>query len=80
MPRLWDVPKDIRTVHLCSCAPHHAVEIGEALDAAGIVWWEKPPTAGLLAFLEREVQIFVDRDHVDDARAVARQVLEDGSA
>ena len=77
MPRLWDVPKDVRTVHLCSCTLAHAAEIGELLDDAGIVWWEKPPPAGLLAFLEREFQIFVDRERLDEARVIAQHVLQE---
>jgi hypothetical protein len=77
MPRVWDVPEEVRTVHLCSCTPLHAAEIGELLDRADIVWWEKPPNAGLLAFLERDSQVFVDRDRLDDARAIAQHVLQE---
>jgi hypothetical protein len=75
MRRLWDVPKDVRTVHLCACSPLHAAEIGHALEEAGIVWWEKPPSAGVLAFLERESQLFVDRTRLDEAREIARGII-----
>jgi hypothetical protein len=78
MKRIWDVPDDVRTVHLCACSPAHAAEIGEALEDAGIVWWVKPASAGFLAFLQRESQVFVDRTRVEDATTIARRVL--GSA
>ncbi len=75
MKRIWDVPGDVRTVHLCACSPAHAAEIGETLEAAGIVWWIKPASAGLLAFLQREAQVFVDRERLADAQAIARGIL-----
>lgn len=77
MRRVWDVPKEVRTVHLCTCSPFHAAAIGAALDEAGMVWWEKPPTAGLLAFLDRESNLFVDRTRLDEARTIARSILEE---
>ncbi len=75
MKRAWDVPRDVRTVHLCACTAEHAAQIGEALEAAGIVWWVKPPTAGFLAFLDRESHVFVDREHVDKATEIAKTIL-----
>ena len=78
--RIWDVPTDVRTVHLCACSPAHAVAIGEALDDAGIVWWIKPPDAGFLAFLDREAKVFVDRERRDEAAAIARRILEPEAA
>ena len=75
MKRIWDVPENVRTVHLCACSPEHAVAIGAALEEAGIVWWVKPASAGLLSFLERESQVFVDRTRVDEAAAIARRVV-----
>ena len=79
MKRLWDVPEDVRTVHLCACSPEHAATIGRALEDAGIVWWIKPASTGFLSFLQRESQVFVDRDRVAEATAVARLALgEDG--
>jgi hypothetical protein len=75
MSRIWDVPPDVRTVHLCACSPERAAEIGVALDTAGIVYWIKPPSAGLLAFLQRESQVFVDRTKVEEATAIARRVV-----
>jgi hypothetical protein len=80
MKRIWDVPSDVRTVHLCACTLEHAAQIGMALDDAGIVWWVKPPSAGLLSFLQREAQLFVDRTRVDEATAIVRRVVSDGGA
>jgi hypothetical protein len=78
MKRIWDVPEDVRTVHLCACTLEHAARIGAALNDAGIVWWVKPPSAGLLSFLQREAQVFVDRTRVEEATEIARSVLADG--
>jgi len=80
MKRIWDVPSDVRTVHLCACSLEHAAEIGAALDEAQIVWWVKPPSAGVLSFLQREAQVFVDRARIEEATTIARRVLAPGGA
>ena len=80
MKRIWDVPSEVRTVHLCACSPAHAAMIGAALDDAGIVWWIKPASSGFLAFLQRESQVFVDRNRVEEATAIARRTLQEGGA
>ena len=77
MRRAWEVPKEVRTVHLCACSPLHAQQVGAALEEAGIVWWEKPPSAGLLAFLDRESNLFVDRTRLAEARAIAETILQE---
>ena len=76
MKRVWDVPADVRTVHLCACTHAHAEEIGRALEADDIVWWVKPPSGGFLAFLDREYHVFVDRTRREDAAAIAQVILE----
>lgn len=76
MRRVWDVPADVRTVHLCACTLEHAEQIGAALEAADIVWWVKPPSGGFLAFLDREYHVFVDRTCRDDAAQIAQAILE----
>lgn len=76
MKRAWDVPKDVRTVHLCACTLEHAEQIGAALESSDIVWWVKPPSGGFLAFLDREYHVFVDRTHRDDAAAIAHDIIE----
>ena len=74
MPRLSDVPPDVRTVHLGAFTPEHAAAIAGELQERGIVWWTKQP-----GFLSRiwefgSVQIFVDRTALDEARAIADRV------
>jgi hypothetical protein len=76
MRRIWDVPAGVKTVHLGACTPEHADEIGALLEEAGIVWWVKAPSSGFLTFLERDANVFVDRERLDEARAIARAVLE----
>ena len=76
MKRVWDVPKDVRTVHLCACTLEHAAEIGRALDDAGIEWWVKPPAAGFLSFLDRECKVFVDRERVAEAAEIADAIIQ----
>jgi hypothetical protein len=71
MRRAWDVPPDVRTVHLGAFAPEHAPLICDALETAGIVWWAKEPGGGISRLWDREVQIFVDRTRLDEARAIA---------
>jgi hypothetical protein len=77
MRRIWDVPAEVKTIHLCACSPAHAEEIGGRLEAAGIVWWIKPPSGGFLTFLDRDANVFVDRERLDESRAIARQVIEE---
>jgi hypothetical protein len=74
MGGLADVPRDVRTVDLGEFTPEHAGEIAEALDAAGIVWWAKDR-----GFINRiwqlGVEIFVDRTKLDEARAIANDII-----
>ena len=78
MPWNANIPPDVRTVHLGQFTPDHAEQLAEQLDAAGIVWWTKEP-----GFINRiwqlGVEVFVDRARLDEARAIADQVLS-GSA
>ena len=78
MPWNENIPPDVRTVHLGQFTPDHAEQLAEQLDAAGIVWWTKEP-----GFINRiwqlGVEVFVDRSRLDEARAIAAQVLS-GSA
>jgi len=77
--RAWDVPKDVRTVHLCACTLEHAEQIGASLEALDIVWWVKPPSGGFLAFLDRECHVFVDRTRRDAADVIALDIIEPGA-
>jgi hypothetical protein len=65
---------DVRTVHLGQYTPEHAEAIAAGLEEAGIVWWYKAP--GFLSQIwERGVRLFVDRERLQDARAIADAVL-----
>jgi hypothetical protein len=46
-----------------------------SLDRAQIVWWAKVPTGWITRLWDREVQIFVDRTRLDEARDLARAAL-----
>ena len=78
VPWNTNIPPDVRTVHLGQFTPEHAEQLAEQLDAAGIAWWTKDP-----GFINRiwqlGVEVFVDRARLDEARAIADQVLS-GSA
>ncbi len=66
--------RNVRTVHLGQYTPEHADEIAGRLEAAGIVWWYKAP--GFLSQIwERGVRLFVDRERLEEAKAIAEEVL-----
>jgi hypothetical protein len=66
--------KDVHTVHLGGFTHEHAEEIAARLEAAGIVWWAKVP--GFFSQIwERSVRMFVDRDRLGEAEAIAAEVL-----
>jgi hypothetical protein len=65
---------DVRTVHLGQYTHEHAEAIAARLEDAGIVWWYKAP--GYLSQIwEHGVRLFVDRERLEDARAIAREIL-----
>ena len=70
MPWNPKIPPEVRTVHLGQFTPEHAVLIGEQLDAHGIAWWTKEPGA-INRIWQLGVEIFVDRDRLDEAEAIA---------
>jgi hypothetical protein len=67
----------VRTVQLGQFTDENADKVAEALEEAGIVWWFKQSGRwGRTLFLgEWGTRLFVDAERVDEARAVARQVL-----
>ena len=73
--RASEVPPDVRTVHLGAYVPEHAPLVCDALEQAGIVWWAKVPGGWLTRLWDREVQIFVDRTRLDEARELASRAL-----
>jgi len=65
---------DVSTVHLGQYTHEHAEAIAAELEAAGIVWWYKVP--GFLSTMwEHGVRLFVDRERLQEAWAIADRVL-----
>ena len=79
MPGLPKVPHDVRTVHLGEFNAQHADLIAEQLEAHGIVWWSKEPGT-LSRVWQLGVELFVDRERLDEARGLANAVLDDPSS
>ena len=65
---------DVSTVHLGQFTHEHAEAIAGELEKAGIVWWYKVP-GFLSAMWENGVRLFVDRERLAEARAIADRVL-----
>jgi hypothetical protein len=65
--------KPVSTVHLGQYTRGTANEIAGELEQAGIVWWYKEP-GWLAAVWEFGVRLFVDRERLDEARAIAERV------
>ena len=64
----------VTTVHLGQFTREHANAIGGELERAGIIWWYKAP--GLISSIwEHSVRLFVDRNRLQEARAIAARVL-----
>lgn len=71
-------PPKVSTVHLGQFTWEHANAIAGELERAGIVWWYKEP--GFLSSIwEHGVRLFVDRDRLDEAEAIAARVLRGGT-
>lgn len=70
---------DIHTVHLGAFTHDHAEAIAGELEKAGIVWWYKTP--GFFSQIwERSVRLFVDKERLLEAHAIADRVLTDDEA
>ncbi|MDQ4145811.1 MAG: hypothetical protein M3198_19100 [Actinomycetota bacterium] len=65
---------DKKTVHLGQFTHEHANEIAGKLEAAGIVWWYKQP-GYFSSIWEKGTRLFVDEQRLQDAQAIARDVL-----
>ena len=74
MKRVWQIPGDVRTVHLGAFTPEHGAEICRLLEESGIACWAKTPS-GFTRLWEREVHVFVDRVKLTAAQAIAEGVL-----
>ncbi len=67
--------RDVRTVYLGQFTWEHANRIAEALEEADIVWWCKNPgTITYVLFAEWGVRMFVDRERLEEARAIAARI------
>jgi hypothetical protein len=63
----------ISTVHLGQFDRETANEVAGGLEEAGIVWWFKEP--GYLSQIwEFGVRLFVDRERLEEARAIVERV------
>jgi hypothetical protein len=79
MPGMFNVPADVITVHFGQFTPEHAARIGDAFDAKQIVWWSKEPSF-LSSIWQRGVELFVDRAKLEEAQAIAREILQGGAS
>lgn len=69
----------VRTVHLGQFTREHANQIAGELEGAGIVWWYKEP--GFISSVwEHGVRLYVDRERLEDARAIVARLLGGTSA
>ena len=57
----------------------HADLIAEQFDAHGIVWWSKEPGT-LSRIWQLGVELFVDRERIDEASELVAAVLRDTSS
>jgi hypothetical protein len=67
-------PPRVRTVHLGQFTREHANDIAGELERAGIVWWYKEP-GYISSVWEYGVRLFVDRERLDEARAIVTRLL-----
>ena len=64
---------DVSTVHLGHFDHETANAIAGELEDAGIVWWYKQP-GWLSQIWEVGTRLFVDRERLDEARAIVERV------
>ncbi|HET9724859.1 MAG TPA: hypothetical protein VFR44_13605 [Actinomycetota bacterium] len=64
----------VRTVHLGQFTREHANDIAGELERAGIVWWYKEP-GYISSVWEHGVRLYVDRERLDEARAIVARLL-----
>lgn len=68
--------KGITTVQLGQFTNEHANDIAGELEAAGIVWWYKQP-GYFSSIWEKGTRLFVDRERLEEAQAIARRILNE---
>ena len=70
----------LTTVYLGQFTWEHANRIAEQLEEAGITWWVKNPgTWSFVLFREWGPRLFVDRDRLEEARAIADRIAPGGA-
>jgi hypothetical protein len=67
------------TVYLGRYTWEHANAIAEQLEKAEIVWWYKQPGIFSEVWEFGGIRLFVDRDRVVEARAIADAIAPDGT-
>jgi hypothetical protein len=66
----------VTTVHLGQYTRETANQIAGELEKAGITWWYKEP--GYLSQIwEFGVRLFVDRERLGEAKAIAERVVDE---
>jgi hypothetical protein len=71
----------IRTVYLGRFTHENANRIAQELEEAGIGWWVKNPgTLSYVLLNEWGPRLFVDRDRLEEARAIAGRIAPEGLA
>ncbi len=80
MPTFWDrPPTDVITTYLGQFDRPTANEVAGRLEAAGIAWWYKEP--GFISVIwEFGVRLFVDRERLDEARAIVDSVRAESAS
>jgi len=70
--------QQVRTEELGQFTDEHAEDVAAALEGAGIVWWHKSSGrfTRLLSAGDWGTRIYVDVTRMDEARALAREILE----
>ena len=68
----------VDTTYLGSYTWDHANEIAGELEAAEIVWWYKQPGFLSQVWEFGAVRLFVDRERLEEARAIADRIAPDG--
>jgi hypothetical protein len=75
-----DAARNVTTVYLGRYTWEHANAIAEQLEAAGILWWYKQPGFFSQIWEFGGIRLFVDRNRLEEARAISDRIAPDGTA
>lgn len=73
-------PRPLITVYLGRYTWEHANAIAGELEGAGIVWWYKQPGFFSQIWEFGGIRLFVDRERLEEARAISDRIAPDGTA